>query len=82
MKQKDIALILIVVIISAVLSFFIGQKLFASPANQRLEAEVVEPIVSDFTTPSRKYFNETSVNPTQQIRIGDSSNVTPFNGQR
>lgn len=82
MKQKDIALLLVVISVSAVLSFFIGQKLFTSPADKRLEAEMVEPIRSDFTTPSKKYFNERSVNPTQLIRIGDSSNVTPFNGQQ
>jgi hypothetical protein len=82
MKQKDIALLLIIVIVSAALSFFIGQKLFASPASHKLEAEYVDPITSTFTTPSSKYFNENSVNPTQQIRIGDSSNVTPFSGRQ
>ena len=82
MKQKDIASLLVIIIVSAALSFVISQKLFASPASKRIEAEVVEPIVSDFTAPSNKYFNENSVNPTQQIRIGDSSNITPFTGRR
>lgn len=82
MKQKDIALLIVVIVFSAAVSFFAGQKLFTGPSGHRLEAEVVDPIKSDFHAPSKKYFNETSINPTQQIRIGDSSNVTPFNGQQ
>lgn len=79
MKVKDIALILIVVIISGMVSFFAGRMLFAKP--EPVKAEVVDSISAEFNRPSNKYFNDKSVNPTQLIQIGDSSNTTPFNGR-
>lgn len=81
MKQKDIALILIVVIFSGMLSFFIGRMLFATPEDRQVKAEVVDVITTEFNQPSSKYFNDKSVNPTQVIQIGDNSNITPFNGR-
>lgn len=82
MKQKDLALILVIVIISSFASFFIGRTMFAKPESRQVKAEVVDPISMAFDSPSKKYFNENAVNPTQQIRIGDSTNVTPYNGQQ
>lgn len=81
MKQKDITLILVIVIISAVASFFVARAVFAAPKDRQVKAEVVSPLSVGFNSPSKKYFNENAVNPTQQIRIGDSANVTPFSGQ-
>lgn len=78
MKSKDIYLVVVVGIASAVLALVISNLLF-SPKKHLQTAEVVEPISSDFTTPDKKYFNEQSIDPTQIIRIGDNSNQTPFN---
>jgi len=78
-KQKDLLLIVVIVIISATASFFLSSKLFSSPKNRNIQVEVVEPISSDFAQPSKKFFNDTSLNPTQQIQIGDGGNQTPFN---
>ena len=79
MKQKDLALIAVIVIISATASFFLSSKLFGSPKNRNVQVEVVEPISADFSEPNKKFFNDTSLNPTQQIQIGDGGNQTPFN---
>jgi hypothetical protein len=79
MKQKDIALIILAGFISALLSYFVSNALFASPKDRRAEVEVVEPITTDFSTPDKKYFNSESVNPTQLIQIGDNPNAQPFN---
>ncbi len=81
MKQKDIALIAIIIIFSGMISFFAGRYLFATPDNRQVKAEVVDAISTEFIQPSTKYFNERSVNPTQLIQIGDGSNVTPFSGR-
>lgn len=80
MKQKDIALIIIVIFISGVTSFFISNALFASPENRQQKVEVVEAISATFPTPNSKYFNSQSVNPTELIQIGNSTNPNPFNG--
>lgn len=82
MKQKDIALIIIVVFISGVASFFISNALFASPKNRQQTVEVVEAISANFPTPNTKYFNSEAINPTELIQIGNSTNPNPFNGNQ
>lgn len=78
MKQKDIAMIIIVVFISGVLSFVVSDMLFGKPAERQQKAEVVDVITSDFSLPSEKYFNQNSIDPTQLIQIGDTNNPNPF----
>ncbi len=78
MKQNDWALILVVVIISGAASTLLSNYLI-NPAKSRTEkVEVVEKITSDFTTPSTKYFNKDSINPTKIIDIGPTANPKPF----
>lgn len=79
MKQKDLAMIIMVVFISGLFSFFISRAIFAKPQDKKQSAEIVEPIVTDFSQPSEKYFNTNSINPTYLIQIGNNSNQQPFN---
>lgn len=78
MKQKDIAIIVIVIFVSGILSFFISNALFASPESTATKVEVVEPITAEFPQPDARYFNKNSVNPTLTITIGDGQNQQPF----
>jgi len=80
MKQKDIALILVIVIVSGVVSFLVSGWIFNKPANRQQKAEVVDVITSDFPQPDTKYFNGSAIDPTQLIQIGNSSNPNPFSG--
>lgn len=81
MKQKDIALILVMVFISAVISFVLSGQIFGSPKNREQKAEVVEAITPEFPAPPGKYFNANSINPTQLITIGGNTNPNPFDNQ-
>lgn len=78
MKQNDIALIAVVVIVAGVFSFMIANFFIAPSSSRQAEVEVVSPITSDFQAPSDKYFNAKSNNPTQIIRIGEGGNQSPF----
>lgn len=80
MKQKDVALILVIVFISAVVSFFVSSTIFGSPSNRQQQAEVVDPITSSFPNPDPRYFNSNSIDPTQLIQIGNNNNTNPFSG--
>jgi len=82
MKQKDIAVIIVVAFISAVASFVLSNKLFVSPHNRQQQAEIVDPITASFSTPSNKYFNQNSIDPTQPTVLGNEVNPDPFNGGR
>ncbi len=79
MKQKDIALIVVIVIITGVVSIVLSNILIPSPNKKRQSVEVVEPITAEFAQPDQKYFNKNSVNPTQTIKIGEGLNPAPFN---
>lgn len=81
MKQKDIAVIIIVVFFSGIFSYFISNALFATPEDLKTKVEVVEPITADFDEPDSRYFNSESVNPTLNITIGDGQNQQPFQNE-
>ncbi len=77
MKQKDILLIGVIVIIAGTVSYIISSKLFAPPKDRKTQVEVVEPITTEFSSPDNKYFNEKSLNPTKTIQIGDNPAQQP-----
>lgn len=78
MKQKDIALIVIIVVISAIVSLFVSKAIFVSPKNRQQSAEIVQPITTDFPQPDSSYFNKQAFDPTKVINIGQNANPNPF----
>ncbi len=81
MKQKDIALIVAVVIISGTVSFLLSKVLFGVPKDRQTKVEVVQAINDSFPPPDTRYFNSDAIDPTQKIIIGDTQNTQPFNTQ-
>jgi hypothetical protein len=80
MKQKDIAVLLIIIFIAGAISFVVAGDLFSNSADTHQKAPVVDVINPDFPLPSAKYFNSNSIDPTQLIVIGNSNNTNPFAG--
>lgn len=80
MKQKDLALIVVIAFVSAVISLFVSKAIFVSPKARQQQVEVVQPITADFPQPDTRYFNSNSIDPTQTITIGQNNNTNPFNG--
>lgn len=78
MKKNDIAIIILIVSISLVVSYFIVKALIGTPNSKQVTAEVVEPIKPDLVEPSGKIFNRDAINPTVVIQIGNPSNQQPF----
>lgn len=78
MKQKDIAMIIIIAALSGVVSFFVSNKLFVTPDNRQQNVTVVDPISSEFNPPDNQFFNDQSINPTIDSGLGNT-NTTPFN---
>jgi hypothetical protein len=82
MKQKDYALIIVIIFFSGIISFFISGKIFVTPSNRQQKVQTVDVIVSDFQKPSEKYFNKDSVNPARLLQIGGNDNQNPFNATK
>ena len=78
MKQKDLALIIVIVFISAIVSLFVSKAIFASPKNRQQPVEVVQPITADFPAPDTHYFNGSAFDPTKPITISQNANPDPF----
>jgi hypothetical protein len=78
MKKNDIALIVLIVSVSLVVSYFVVKAIVGDPKKQEVSAEVVEPITPNLTQPSNKIFNRDAINPTVVIQIGNPSNQQPF----
>lgn len=78
MKQKDIALILVVIVVAGAFSFGVSGTVFKTKKRD-LTAEVVTKIDANFADPDPAVFNDKAINPTQLINIGDNStNPQPF----
>lgn len=78
MKKNDIAVIVLIVSISLVVSYFVLKAIVGNPQDKEVTAEVVEPISPGLTPPSSKIFNRDAINPTVVIQIGNPSNQQPF----
>lgn len=78
MKQKDLALIVIIVLVAAVASLLISKRIFVTPSDRQQQVEVVAPISAEFSPPSPAYFNSNSKDPTQIITISPNANPNPF----
>lgn len=79
MKQKDIALIAVIVILSAGVSLLLSNKLFVNSESRQQKYEVVDAISTDFNQPDGRFFNSQSVNPTPNTQLGTNTNQNPFN---
>lgn len=80
MKQKDIAIIIVIAFISGIISFVVSGKVFVTQQNREQKVEKVDKIGTEFTQPDKNYFNSNSINPSQTIELGTTSNQNPFTG--
>lgn len=78
MKQKDIALIIILAVVSAIISYFVSGMFISKPTDLKAEVKVVEPISAEMPEVDTRYFNDKSINPTEVIKIGGQDNAQPF----
>ena len=78
MKQKDIALIIVVATFSLVIAAVSSNFIFGRASLKEQKAERTEAISAEFSPPSNVYFNDQSVDPTVIIRTGEGENQTPF----
>lgn len=80
MRKNDIALIVLIVSVSLVATYFVARAIIGEPKNDLVQVEVVEPIAPDIVQPSPQIFNKDAINPTVNIEIGNSANEQPFGG--
>lgn len=80
MKKNELALLILVVSISLMVSYFIGNAIISSFGSGEAQVETVESISAEVAEPDPDIFNKQAINPTVPVRIGDPSNQSPFTG--
>ena len=78
MKKNDVAVIVLIVILSAVVAYFVSSALIGTPENDPVQVEVVTPIAENFETPDSRIFNEKAIDPTVEIKGGSEDSQQPF----
>ncbi len=78
MKKNDIAIIVLIVSVTLLVSYFALSAIIGQPGSQRQTVEVVEPISAELPEPSKKIFNDQAIDPTVVIEIGNPANQQPF----
>lgn len=83
MKQKDIAMLVLVGFFAALISFFIAGIIF-SPKKYSSEVPTTQPV--DSNLPDAKndpaysgFLNPNAIDLTVPVQIGNSQNESPFN---
>lgn len=78
MKSHDWSVIAVIMFLSAVLSLAVSNFTIGSRKSSKLKVEQVSTLTADFPLPNKQYFNGKSINPTQEIKIGEDTNKNPF----
>lgn len=80
MKKSDIAILVLIIGVSLLIAFLVGNALLGGHVAQPVKVETADPISADVVQPDKTVFNENALNPSVQIQIGQSSNQQPFGG--
>lgn len=78
MKKNEIALLILIVSIVALLSYLLVNALVGEAANKTVLVEKAEPFSSKVAEPDPLVFNPQAINPTVKVKIGDQSGQQPF----
>lgn len=81
MKSSEIATIILIVLISSVSAFFVGQAIWGDPGEKSHKVGFMEEITDRFAEPSKDIFNEEAINPTVQVVIGQDEGQVNY-GQK
>lgn len=74
MKKSDIAMIILIASVSAMIAFLIGNQLsILRPDPKGVKVPTTTAIQSDVSEPDKTLFNSQAINPTVQTVIGGST---------
>lgn len=82
MKNKDITLIAVIGVATAIIALLVSNFLLTAPKDLKADVEVVQEITAEFPLPDGKYFNSESENPTRLIQIRENQTANPFTNQQ
>lgn len=79
MKKNDVALLVFIIAITLMVSYFVGRAVIGEPKSQPVQVDRVVAIQPDYPTPDPRVFNDKAIDPTVNISIGGkNANNDPF----
>ena len=78
MKKSDWALVVLIVVIVGVASYFVVDAILPSPGANPDTVKTAEEISTSITEPDKSIFGEDAINPALKVTIGDQSGQQPF----
>ncbi len=79
MKKTDIATIILIASISALVAWFSANAVIGEPKQNALKIKTADVISAEVEAPDKRIFKADAVNPTIERSIGKSANNLPFN---
>lgn len=71
MKNTDIALIILIAVVSVIASYFLGNWILGDPADLTADMIYVDEISGSLASPDIETFNNSASNPTVEVYIGN-----------
>lgn len=78
MKRNEVALLLVVVGLVVMATYFLLNSLIGDSALKEVSVSSMDPISESVQDPSKAVFNDKSINPAVKVTIGNQSNQKPF----
>ncbi len=79
MKKNDLASIILIASISAMIAWFSANAVIGEPKRNATKVKTAEVISAEVGEPDKQVFNPEAINPTIERSIGKSANSLPFN---
>lgn len=73
MKRSDIAMIILIASVSAVVAYFIAQAIFGNFQEQGVKVQTVDAINATIEEPDPLIFNSNAINPTVEVQISSGA---------
>lgn len=82
MKKNDLVLLAVIVLITVIISFVIGDAIIGEPKSKPVAVDKAVAIEENFPLVDQKTFSDKSIDPTVNISIGNQTdNTSPFSAK-
>jgi ABC-type cobalt transport system substrate-binding protein len=69
MKKTDIAMIILIAVVSVMVAFFVTRTIFGGSDTEVIKVKSIERIESVISPPDQSIFNSDAINPAVEVQI-------------
>jgi len=71
MKNTDVALVVMIAVVSVAVSYFLGNAILGDPNNRVVYVDYMDSISDTVEEPDIETYNNSALNPTVEVYVGD-----------